>query len=107
MTKDYSTKPGEDEAHFVFKVANLSAKEVVINRVQGTCGCTYPKMPAQPWRLRAGETGELPVTMKLAGKPPGEVVKELTVYSSIGERKLTVKTIVPAPVAVKTAALVK
>lgn len=103
--KDCSAKKGEEEVHFTFKVANLSAKEVVVERAQGTCGCTYAKLPSQPWHLRSGEVAELPVTMILKGKPPGEISKEVILYTSEGQHKLTVKTTVPAPETVKTAAL--
>jgi hypothetical protein len=104
-TKESLPKTGEDEVHYTFKVANLSTNEIVIDKAQGSCGCTYAKMPSQPWRLRVGETGELPVTMTLKGKPPGEITKEVTLFTSQGQRKLTVKTVVPTPSAVKTAAL--
>ena len=102
-TKESLPKTGEDEVHFTFKVANLSTNDIVIEKAQGSCGCTYPKIPAQPWRLRVGESGELPVTMTLKGKPPGEITKEVTLFTSEGQRKVTVKTIVPAPTAIKTA----
>jgi hypothetical protein len=103
--KEGLPKVGEDEVHFTFKIANLSTNEIVIERAQGSCGCTYAKMPAQPWHLRVGESGDLPVTMILKGKPPGEITKEVTLYTSEGQKKLTVKTVVPTPSTVKTAAL--
>jgi len=104
-TKESLPKAGEDEVHYIFKVANLSTNEIVIESAKGSCGCTYPKMPAQPWRLRIGESGELPVTMTLKGKPPGDITKEVTLVTSQGQKKLLVKTVVPAASAVKTAAL--
>ncbi len=105
VTKDYSAKPGEEEAHFKFRVANLSAKEVVIERAQGTCGCTRAELPAQPWHIKPSARGEIPVVMYLKGKPPGEIIKEVTLFASDGQHKLTVKTVVPTPTPIKTASV--
>jgi len=104
-SKDYTAKEGEDEAHFTFKIANLSAREVVIERAQGTCGCTRATLPSQPWHLLAGESGDIPVTMILKGKPPGQIEKDIILFTSEGQRNLTVKTVIPAPTVTKTASL--
>lgn len=95
-TKEYTTKPGELEAHFTYYFTNVSKENLVVNSAAGSCGCTVPKLPPVPWTNTPGVTGEIPVTMNLAGKS-GTVFKTVTVNTDHGTKILTVKVnITPA-----------
>lgn len=94
--KEYDAKPGEMEAHFTFAFTNISSETVVINSATGSCGCTVPKLPQQPWTNAPGAKGEIPVTMNLAGKS-GIVFKDVIVNTDMGVKTLKVKVTIPAP----------
>ncbi len=89
LSKDYTTKPGEMEAKFAFNVTNVSSGEVVISGVQTSCGCTVAQL-TYPWKLAAGGSGVIPLTMNLAGKA-GVVFKTANVLTDKGQKMLTVK----------------
>jgi len=95
-SKDYTVKPGEMQAQFTFYFTNISTTNVVINSAVASCGCTVPKMPALPWTNAPGASGEIPVTMNLAGKS-GTVFKTITVNTDHGPKILNVKAIIPPP----------
>src|ERR1043165_4897456 len=67
-SKDFNVKQGEGQAQFTFYFTNVSTTNVVINSAVASCGCTVPKLPPVPWTNAPGATGEIPVTMNLAGK---------------------------------------
>ena len=96
-TKTYDAKVGEAEAPFVFNLTNVWTNEVIIERTQTSCGCTVAQLPSQPWHLQPGTNGQIKVTIHLAGKPPGLIVKTVTVYTSVGMKMLTVKCNNPPP----------
>ncbi len=95
-TKTFDAKPGAAEAPFVFNLTNVWTNEIVIDRTATSCGCTVAKLPAQPWHLKPADYGAIKVTVNLAGKPPGLIQKEVTVFTSVGIRMLTVKVNNPA-----------
>ncbi|MBU6400327.1 MAG: DUF1573 domain-containing protein [Verrucomicrobia bacterium] len=100
--KAYQAKPGEPTAHFAFALTNISSAEVVVNRVTTSCGCTVARLPAQPWRLAPGASGQIDVTVDLRGKW-GVLQKLITVDTSDGYKVLHVSIRVPtgsAPAAV-------
>lgn len=103
-TKTYDAKVGEAEAPFIFNLTNVWTNEVIIERCQTSCGCTVAQLPHQPWHLQPGTNGQIKVTVHLQGKPPGLIVKTITVYTSVGMKLLTVKVNnpPPAPVAAMT-----
>lgn len=96
VVKSYDAKVGEAQAPFVFNLTNVWTNEIVIDRTATSCGCTVAKLPEQPWHLKPGAYGAIKVTVNLAGKPPGLIQKQVTVFSSIGVRTLTVKVNKPA-----------
>jgi hypothetical protein len=105
MTKEMSPAPGLAKADFVFSVTNISDAEVVIERVQPSCGCTVaqlPTEPGQPWRLAAGAHGQIPVSVDLAGKT-GDLFKTVTViFSNLPPEVLGVTLHMPdSPVAMR------
>jgi len=95
-SKDYDVKPGEMQAQFTSYFTNISTTNVIINSAVASCGCTVPKMPPLPWTNAPGASGEIPVTMQLAGKS-GVVFKTITVNSDHGQKVLTVKAVIPPP----------
>ncbi|HZV34853.1 MAG TPA: DUF1573 domain-containing protein [Verrucomicrobiae bacterium] len=95
VLKEMSPKPGELTANFDFKVSNPTEQNILIERVQTSCGCTVAKLPAQPWVLVPHTNGEIKVTVNLMGKS-GTVWKTITVYSTNNIQKiLTVKVNLP------------
>lgn len=93
--KEVEAKPGETNAVFAFRLTNNSSNEVVITQVHTSCGCTAAQLPATPWKVAPGATGEIGVTADLRGKR-GMLVKTVTVYSTeYGPKALTVKVNIP------------
>lgn len=95
-SKQYDAKPGDKFAPFVFNLTNVWTNEIVINQVHPSCGCTTAKMPATPWHLAPGASGEIEAKVNLAGKM-GLVTKTLTFYTSVGNRIVTLKVQMPRP----------
>src|SRR2546423_2563685 len=52
--KTYFGKAGETEATFLFTVKNETDSEVIVHRIEPSCGCTTVEMPATPWILAPG-----------------------------------------------------
>jgi mono/diheme cytochrome c family protein len=101
--KEATVKSSEPAAQFVFNFTNISSSDLTINYVQTSCGCTVAQLPTLPWKIVAGTTGQIPITMSLAGKS-GAVFKTITVNTDRGWKMLTVKsTILPAAPAPMTA----
>ena len=91
-TNAYGDQPGA-EAHFVFNLTNISPSDVTITSIVTSCGCTVARLPARPWVLHPQSDGQIPVTMRIAGKS-GVLAKTVTVKSDQGSVKLTVKTVI-------------
>ena len=81
LQKESSPKPGAPTADFVFGVTNISENEVIIDHTQGSCSCTVAKLPSQPWHLAAHTSGQINVSVNLAGKF-GNLFKTATVFYS-------------------------
>lgn len=96
--KEYSAKPGEMLASFVFHLTNVSPVEIIINSAQGSCGCTVAKLPTLPWHLASGSNGEMQVSVNLQGKL-GTITKQVTANTSVGMKQVSVRVIIPPPVA--------
>jgi mono/diheme cytochrome c family protein len=95
VTKTYEAKAGETEARFFFSATNISAADVVVERVQTSCGCSIAEIPSQPWILKPHQDGKINVTVNLAGKI-GALEKTVTVYFTSGDPKvLMIKLILP------------
>ncbi|HEU0008194.1 MAG TPA: DUF1573 domain-containing protein [Verrucomicrobiae bacterium] len=88
--KEYTTKPGDLNANYTFWFTNNSDKEVIINAVRTSCGCTVAKLPATPWHIQPGNNGPIDVTIDLRGKS-GTIAKSVTVESSAGVKTLIVR----------------
>lgn len=95
LMKEYTAKQGETNVNLEFSLTNSSAKEITINAVRATCGCTVPKLPALPWKMGPQTSGSFEVAVDLRGKS-GILTKSLTVETSEGNRYLTVRVLLPA-----------
>lgn len=92
--KTYRARPGDKSAPFTFSLTNLSSTPVVIYDTSSTCDCTVAKMPAKPWVVPSGGSGQIEVTMDLRHKV-GPVTKDVIIFTSQGNRRLNVTAIVP------------
>jgi cytochrome c553 len=95
-SKEYTTKPGEIIAPFVFNLTNVSPDEVTVTYVQTSCGCTTAQLPPMPWKIPSGSNGQIPVNMNVQGKS-GMVMKTLTLHTDKGQKPLMVKATIPPP----------
>jgi mono/diheme cytochrome c family protein len=95
-SKEYTTKPGEIMASFVFNLTNVSPNEVTVTHVQTSCGCTTAQLPPMPWKIPAGGSGQIPVNMNVLGKS-GVVFKSVTLHTDKGQKPLMVKTTIVPP----------
>ena len=95
-TKESILKPGELMATYLFLLTNVSPAEVIISRVQPSCGCTTAQLPPMPWKIPAGGTGQIPVNMNVQGKS-GVVIKTLSVFTDQGQKTLMLKTTILQP----------
>lgn len=87
-TKRYDAAPGEADAPFTFNLTNTWTNEVVIHRVQASCGCTTVDLPPIPWHLAPGGAGQVHAKMNLMAKM-GLVTKELKFFLSAGTNNFT------------------
>jgi mono/diheme cytochrome c family protein len=94
--KDTNVIAGQASVPFSFWVTNMSPEIVTINSVRTSCGCTVARLPTMPWQLDPGMSGEIPVTMSLAGKM-GSIEKAVMVDSTTGTKTLIVRANMPAP----------
>jgi mono/diheme cytochrome c family protein len=94
ITKEYTARVGEPTAEFDFAVTNLAATNIIITKVQASCGCTTPKLPSMPWDIPGGTNGAFHVTVNLAGKS-GTFTKSIFMETSEGPKLLYVKVAMP------------
>ena len=77
-TIDYGTvNKDEDNGLRVFEFTNTGDKELVINDVKSSCGCTVPSKPTAP--ILPGKTGKIEVQYNMN---PGPICKTITVTSN-------------------------
>jgi len=92
--KTYHVQAGELNAPFTFNLTNVSSGPLMIYDTSTTCDCTVASLPSKPWALPSGGAGQLNATMNLRNKT-GTVTNQIIVFTSKGNRRLTVKAIVP------------
>lgn len=95
-TQETTVKLGTPTAPFQFNLTNVTDEPLMITGVRTSCGCTVPKMPPLPWTVQGGESGQIDVTMKLAGKR-GTLAKTVTVNTDRGFKTLIVRAIMEEP----------
>ena len=93
-SKEATAKVGDTNAVFTFWLTNVCDKEVLVNSVRTSCGCTVAKLPESPWRLGPGTNGPIGVTVDLRGKR-GKVMKTVTVDTTAGVKSLLVGMNIP------------
>ena len=92
--KEHTAVSGELKAEFTFIVTNTSSRPAFINQVHASCGCTVAKLGKLPLEVPPGTNATMNVTLNLSGKQ-GTVSKRVTVETSYGQKRLTVKAHVP------------
>jgi hypothetical protein len=92
--KENGVNAGAASTAFTFVVTNVSKSDVVINKLQASCGCTAANLPSMPYTLGAGSNVTINVEMQLAGKF-GLITKTVTVDSSAGLKTLMVSANIP------------
>jgi cytochrome c553 len=95
-TKQATVVHGTAEAKFSFSLTNVSQEVVTINGVHTSCGCTAAQLPAVPWRIEPGASGQIGATMNLANKS-GTITKTVTVNTDKGPKLLFVKANILPP----------
>jgi mono/diheme cytochrome c family protein len=101
-TKQYEASPGEQFAPFTFNLTNVWTNEIIIDRVQASCGCTTASLPANPWHLAPQASGQVQAKINLAGKM-GLITKTLTFFyrmmpgNASVTRVATLKVNIPRP----------
>ena len=97
-TKESTVAHGTIETKFSFWLTNVSQEVITINGVHTSCGCTAAQLPAVPWRIEPGASGQIGATMNLANKS-GTITKTVTVNTDKGSKPLLVKSIILPPTA--------
>lgn len=95
-TQEHAARRGEVEHSFVFNVFNSTDREIVIESVKTSCGCTVVDLPATPWRIAPAQGGELRAKLDWTGRY-GEFQKEITVVTNEGVDLLRLKVDIPPP----------
>lgn len=99
VSKSVDVTNGEDFARFTFDFTNVTSGNVTILSVKPSCGCTTAELPPVPWTIPAGSSGEMKVSVNLAGKD-GVIYKSVNVATDQGNKNLVLRVnILPAPVA--------
>src|ERR1039458_2322436 len=96
-TKEYHANAEETAALFTFHATNAWTNTIVIQAVYASCHCTVATLPASPWILLPGAGGAVTARVDLTDQEEGKGTKTLTVFTSVGERVLTLKVAMPPP----------
>ena len=70
---------------------------IVIQEVYPSCHCLTAALPANPWILAPGASGAVTARMELDGQEQAALVRTLTLFTSVGERVLTMEVSVSRP----------
>ncbi|NQW43385.1 MAG: DUF1573 domain-containing protein [Bacteroidetes bacterium] len=82
-------KQGTPASH-IFEFNNVGTKDINLDNVQASCGCTTPNWKAGAYK--PGETSQINATYNAAGE--GYFEKNITVVTSEGTQMLTIKGVV-------------
>lgn len=96
VARTYDAGIGETNAPFTFTLKNISGEKVIIYDTSTTCECTIAQLPAKPWPLVPGAGGEIHATLDLRNRIGG-VTNYVIVFTSKGNRLLTVAATLPKP----------
>ena len=78
-TIDYGTIANGSDGERVFNFTNSGNKDLIIQNVQSSCGCTIPKKPEGP--IAPGESSE--IIVKYDTKRTGPFRKTITVTTNL------------------------
>jgi mono/diheme cytochrome c family protein len=90
LMKSADATTDDSQADFLFSFTNIASGNVVIVNAQASCGCTRPKLPALPWIIPPGGTGQIPITVNIAGKS-GVIFKYVIVSTDKGSQRLVLR----------------
>jgi hypothetical protein len=93
--KTYHVRSGDMAAPFAFNLTNVSSGPVMIYDTSTTCDCTVASLPSRPWVVPSGGTGVINAVMDLRRKSGGIVTTHVIVFTSQGNRRLTLQSIMP------------
>lgn len=94
IEKEYRVQPGDKRAPFTFNLTNVSPQSVTIYDTSTTCDCTVAKLPAKPWTIPSGGSGQMQASMNLSNKTHTATI-DVIVFTSQGNRRLKVKALFP------------
>ncbi len=100
LLKSTDATNGQDFAHFTISFTNITAGNVTIIDVHPGCGCTTVDLPSRPWTIAAGASGQMNISVNLAGKTsmPGVLPKYVNVSTDKGTKQINlVINVLPAP----------
>jgi len=80
-THNFGNIPYTSDGRCYFEFTNTSKKDLLINNVRTTCGCTRPEWPEKP--IKPGSKGKIGITYNT--KMIGNFNKGITVYSNTQE----------------------
>lgn len=87
LTFNFDTiKQGVPASH-IFEVKNIGTRDITLDNVQASCGCTTPNWKAGVYK--PNETAQINATYNAAGE--GQFEKNITVVTSEGSQMLTIK----------------
>jgi hypothetical protein len=92
--KEYLAKAGETNAHFAFRLTNISSAPIIIYATSTSCECTVAQLPTTPWTIPPGGKGKIEATIELP-KIPMTVTNYVVVYTSKGNKLLLLKATAP------------
>jgi mono/diheme cytochrome c family protein len=97
LTKATDAAADQEQAHFTFSFTNILSGNVAIVNVHPSCGCTTAQLPTLPWLLAPGDTGQIPITVNIAGKV-GTLYKYVDVSTDKGIKRLMLQINIQPPV---------
>jgi cytochrome c553 len=98
--KEVTVTNGQDFARFTFSFTNVTVGNITVLNVHPGCGCTTAELPPIPWTIPSGATGQIHLSVNLAGKTamPGMLAKYVNVSTDKGSKMLyLVIRVLPAP----------
>jgi len=87
---------GQAAARYDFSFTNVSPGLITILSGHGSCSCTTLQMPAMPWIVPAGGTGQFNATVDIAGKT-GILFKYAIISTDKGTKNLLLRVNIPPP----------
>ncbi len=88
---DFGTITQGEKVQYVFKFKNAGKSNLLIQSVEGSCGCTVAKdWPKEP--IKPGETGVIPVTFNSEYKK-GKQNKKVTIVANTRPARTVLKVV--------------